>query len=165
MVDGRISSSISNAAYWPLRRHHPVVPMGTRVYRRGAGSLGNAASSRGRSLSCDALLPPPWPQNGCTCSTAATSFFINALFSITGSHSDPSVRWRAPACNLWQHVCTQQFQTWATSKKTGSYGRWENLITLKFCSLSLNKKFEIKFENFEIKWNKLSHSANNIELC
>lgn len=45
VVDGRISSGVSNAAYWPLRRHHPVVPMGTRVYRRGAGSLGNTRAS------------------------------------------------------------------------------------------------------------------------
>lgn len=61
-------TSVSNAAYWPLSRHHPAVPMGTRVYR-GCRFPRESASVPGGgvclSMQCRNHLEP---QNGLTCS-------------------------------------------------------------------------------------------------
>lgn len=63
-------SSAAAAAYWPLRRHRPAVPMGTRASARARGVPGERVLPWGGVCLAMHFRNSPWPQNGC-CGGAA----------------------------------------------------------------------------------------------
>lgn len=93
-------ASVSNAAYWPLRRHHPAVPMGTRVYR-GCKTPRESASVPGGgvclSMHCRCHLEP---QNGSTCTDTGLTKIYARICRLSLPH-----KW-ASRDHCWRYLIT-----------------------------------------------------------